>query len=471
MPSFFASSPSVFFSLVALAGISMHAKAQEAPVPATGAFSFLDALSAESQARDPDVAVSRAVETERQAAVETARAGHLPTLGLSASTGPSRTWQWNNGGLMNRDDRATWNTQGGVSLRQNLWAGGLTRLRTDSTELRLEAGRIDTRRTQSALTLSLAQDLARILSAVRSLKEDTIILDQARRLESIATRKNKSGFLGSKELLDTQREALRSEFSLRNARARLAERIALFNRAYHLKEQALTEERALALAPKLDALTRAPEETLAGVDFLANNLDLKVSEFSLQAVDKDVESARVQRLSPSLDLSAGLNGTLYDNGNVAREARGLAPDRGLNASGQLSFSMNVFAPSANAAATEAIARKATVLGERARAEDALRRAAEQLRAERALLVAQIADQRRLLATTEDLFQKNTRLFEAGTFDVLAVIASQQTVARDRQTLVDLEGQLQQSTLQTLAARDLGVFSAAGAATSSTGNAR
>ena len=115
-----------------------------------------------------------------------------------------------------------------------------------------------------------------------------------------------------------------------------------------------------------------------------------------------------------------------------------------------------------------MARKATALASRARTEDALLRTEASLRAERSLLTAQLTNQKALLAATEDLLQKNTRLFEAGAFDVLDVIASQQAVARDRQALVDFEGQLQQVALRVAAARALGVFDAGAGAGSSSG---
>ena len=431
------------------------------PAPGEASLVFLDPLVAQAEAQDESLAVARAVEKEQDAAVASARAGYLPSLSLNAQTGPSKTWQWNQDGRVGQGQGATWSNQAGVSARQNLWSGGVTALREETATVRREAGRLDTQKRRANVTIDLARDLVDLVTFSRSLALQAKLLEQARALETIAVRKNKSGFLGKKELLETEREALRSELSLGGTRLEFQERLARFNRTYRQTSVPLSVSRLAELAVPLETASKTGG-ALVGTPALEQaafeqSLDLRGQEISISAAESEAQIAHRQRHAPSLDLSAGLSGSLVDNRNIPAPGRSLAADSQLTASATLGFTMSLFAPEARAAADAAVARKETSLVRKAQAERLVRDALDSYRSQRLLLERQLADQRRLLAASEDLRDKNTRLFEAGAFDVITVVNSQQDVARQRQSELDVRARLEKLGVEALGAAQLGVI--------------
>lgn len=428
---------------------------------ASSPLDFLTPLLTEALAFDATLAVSRAAEREQEAAQAQVSADRLPRVSLQAQTGPTKTWSWNQDGPVDPSSPSSWIAQASLNASQNLWSGGTTALREDAAELRTASAAIDTTKRRQSLRAQMAKNLLELSSLSQSLVQRNILLQQAKELEQIATRKNASGFLGKKELQETQREALRAQLDVQDAALEFDVRMARFNRTYGLKENALTKERLERYSPLLEAAARAGEKQLTSPQFLqdaaARSLDLQQAAVFLKASELDAQVANRQKFSPSLDLSAGLTATRVDNSDVPAALRDQAADARLSASASLSYSMALFAPEASTAAEAAAARLEVTRVRRTQTERALQDKAGALQDENKLLLQRLGDSQKLLAMSKDLRDKNVRLFEAGAFDVVTVVASQQDVARQQQTELDVRARLNALGLDALALSENGLL--------------
>lgn len=130
--------------------------APEVAVPELGG--DLDALIEEATAFNPD---KQRLELAVQAAdyqIDEAKSGHLPTVGLEAST--YRVWNGFKGGLFNDDNRTGWTI--GIGMKWDLYDGGLTRSSVDAAragKIRLEQQRV---LLDSGLALQIKNEFMRI---------------------------------------------------------------------------------------------------------------------------------------------------------------------------------------------------------------------------------------------------------------------------------------------------------------------
>jgi outer membrane protein TolC len=428
--------------------------------PERSALAFLDSLVAEAEGVDEALALARAGEREQEAAIEQARAGYLPSVTFNAQTGPSKTWQWNEAGRVNQGQDASWTATTGVAARQNLWSGGVTRLRVYAARTRGESSGLETERRRAELRVGMARDLAALIAARRAIVQREELLAQARALEDVAQRKTKSGFLGPKELQETRRETLRASLELDSARLEFEEALSAFNRDYRQRVAPIDASRVDAWAPDV-AAAAAAGTTLVGtpgleVAILERNLELRQQALAVEASDTEALAARRQAWAPSLDVNAGLTGSRIDNGNVPPAARAAAPDSQLNAYATLSFSLALFSPEGSAASQTAAARRDVALARRAQADRAARVTSDRLRSREVLLTRQLENRRKLVAASEDLRDKNRRLFEAGEFDVVTLVQSQQDVALQKQAELEASSRLEALGIEALGAAKWGV---------------
>lgn len=421
---------------------------------------FLDPLVDEAARTDAPLAVAAGVEREQEAAAAQVSAERRPSVAFSAQTGPTKTWQWNQDGAVEPGASTTWGARAGVNAQQNLWKGGVTSLKEEAATLRSASATLDTTKRRESLRTGLASDLLDLATLSRGLAQRAVLLEQAKALERVAARKSASGFLGKKELQETQRETLRAQLDLEDGRLEFDLRIAKFNRTYGLQTNALTKERLESFVARLETAARAGESKIGRPDLLqeaaAKSFDLRQSATSVQASEKESAAASRQVYAPSLDLGAGLEASRIDNANVPAPLRDAAADAQLSASASLTFRLSLLAPEARAAATAASARLDTTLRRRAQTERALKERVDALEEEKRLLQRRLEDSRKLLALSEDLRDKNVRLFEAGEFDVVTVVASQQDVARQKQSELAVRARLDALGLEALALAETGV---------------
>ncbi|MCA2960309.1 MAG: TolC family protein [Silvanigrellales bacterium] len=446
---------SSFPLVVAVAVLCQPHKATASPL-----LGFLDPLLNEVVTADTTLAVADALVREQEAAQAQVSAERLPTVSLRAQTGPSKSWSWNQDGRVDPSAPHTWGAQAGISARQNLWQGGVTALREEAAVLRTSSASLYTTKRRESLRVSLANDLLGLVTLARSLAQREVLVAQAKSLEKIASRKSASGFLGKKELQETQRETLRAELDLLNGQLEFDVRLARFNRTYGLKANALTKERLESYVPSLESAARAGESKIGSPRFLeeaaAQSLELRQAAASVKASELDATVALRQEWAPSLDLNASLDASRVDNASVPAAVRSQAADAQVSASASLSYSMSLFAPEARAAARTVSARMESTLLRRTQTERALQERADALADNKRLLQRRLEDSRKLLVVSEDLRDKNVRLFEAGEFDVVTVVASQQDVARQKQAELDVRARLDALGLEALALAETGV---------------
>lgn len=406
------------------------------------------------------IQLSQASAAVKAGELDAAQAAYYPTLRASAEGGPSQTRLWNAKGLVTPENKAEWSTQAGLTASLNLYQGGLTLLRVGAAKNGVEASNLELESTQANLATSMARELVTIWRQWRSLVESESLLTQAKTLQKIAQRKQKSGFLGTKELLEADREAVRSESERNAAAASLDNRIALFNSRYRLDSAPLQSAQLAAFEKGIEQLVersrnRAAEDAPLQ-DLEKRSLDLRRSQVNLASSEIQQNIARRERYGLSLDALAGVTNRFIDTVNTPEAARALAPERNLSVYAQLSLSVNVFAPQASANAEVSRLRSQQAVIQQTQQRDDLALFLMNLKQQWPLLMESQAFNRKLVEMSEDLRSKNTRLFEAGEVDTFVVITGQKELALQKQALSAAQARIYDLAVRQSAAFQLGL---------------
>lgn len=452
-----------FFCVLIAVAILLHSQpsyAQNSDNPDSELIQLLNPWWSEALQASRGIQSSQASAAVKAGELDAANAAFYPTLRASAEGGPSQTKLWNAKGPVTPENKAEWSAQAGLTASLNLYQGGLSLLRVDAAKNGVQVGNLELESTKATLATGMARELVTIWRQWRSLVESESLLGQAKTLQKIAQRKQKSGFLGTKQLLEADREAFRSESERNAAAASLENRIALFNSRYRLESAPLQSPQLAAFEMSMEQLAErnrsrvadnSPAEQLEG-----RSLDLRRSRLNLASSEIQQTIALRERYGLSLDALAGVANRFIDTVNTPEAARALAPERNLNVYAQLSLSINVFAPQASATAEVASLRRQQALILQTKQKDDLALFLMNIRQQWPILLESQAFNRKLVEMSEDLRSKNTRLFEAGEVDTFVVIAGQKELALQKQALSAAQARIYDLAVRQAAAFQLGL---------------
>jgi outer membrane protein TolC len=385
--------------------------------------------------------VNEGVREEAGAAVKTQRQKFLPTISAGFNINRDKTSFFNNDQEKYSQSPAT-DLQLNVTLRQNLYNGGsdsgklaLSDKKLLLSELRLTHG---TRRHVRAWL----KDVAAILHQQRILSYHSNAVARATALNKLAKRKESSGFLGKRDLLDSERELLRTEqenISAQNTLKEVTERHRLFfgiaaPAGISVKNFESLHQTKISAAPSANVQP-----------YVQSLLPVVISDLEKRIADEELKISSSGRFTPRLDAVAQTgkgykldgqpqqilttSGAAFGKTDSTRSwSIGLTGELTLNPS----VSFGLVEESRLRLSTSQKSNTKIVEDNTLALSNSLLRL-EQVRARKRSFES-------LVAITTQLRDKNQRLFEAGEISIDRLIASEQDLNRDKISLavIDLE---------------------------------
>lgn len=382
---------------------------------------------------------AEAAAREAAAGVETSRQKFYPTLSAGSQVSRSQTNVDSNNG-QNLTSGPDNDLQLSLSLRQNIFSGGVDRQKLTIAQKRENAARLRATHAKRNHVRQWLKDVASILHQQQIVALQTEAATQAKALKVLASRKEASGFLGRRDLLDSERELLRVEQETLQANNTLQELQTRYSSVYRMafsKDHKTDDFKVFLSAAAVMNSDKAKHADAAG-----SLMTVALSELELSLAEEDATLASRGRFSPRIDLSAQ---TLSSRQmNDVRASTGSVNTRG-SAAGDSTHSWSL------SLSGELAFNPPTAFGvmEEARARISSARISQQSTRESAIVslnnthmrMQQIREQKRgyerLLTLTRQLHEKNQRLFEAGELSIDRLIASQQTLSRDTITLASI----------------------------------
>ena len=378
---------------------------------------------------------------EATAATQTQEQRWYPVLSANGSLSRSKTTYL-------EDAQETFSTTPGkdlqyaLNLRQNIFSGGsdlkkneLARQREALASLRfvLTSRQLIRRWLRDVVTLQYRKALV-------GFADETV--RQAIALDSLARRKEASGFLGKRDLLDSQRELLRTRQQAQVAQHRLTESIERHKRDFAIEHPENLAE--VALAPifkrsedslRKDANSLSESLTNRCLTMLSAQLESETAQLDLQVASSSRFGTRLDAVANAGE-SRQLSGTFEKTSATSLQSKA-ASNRSQSWSIALNAEVSINPPSTFGLVEESRARLAT-----ARLSEAKTREGLMSGTLNALLrLKQIAEQKKLAVSlvevTQNLFDKNQRLFDAGEVTIDRLIQTQQDLDKDKQALATL----------------------------------
>lgn len=382
---------------------------------------------------------SEAAAKEAAAAVETSRQKFYPTLSAGSQVGRSRTNADSNNG-QNLTSGPDNDLQLSLSLRQNIFSGGVDWQKLTIAQKRETAARLRATLAKRTHVRQWLKDVASILHQQQIVALQTEAATQAKALKVLASRKEASGFLGRRDLLDSERELLRVEQETLQANNTLQELLTRFSSVYRIafSKTYKTDDFKIFLSNSADA----HPEKFKPSDDAERLLPLVLSELEVSLAEEDATLASRGRFSPRIDLSAQalssrqLNDMPASSGSVNKRGSATGDSTrswSLSVSGELVFNP----PTAFGALEEARARISSARISQQSTRESIVASLNNTHARLQQVREQKRSYERLLTLTRQLHEKNQRLFEAGELSIDRLIASQQTLSRDTITLASI----------------------------------
>lgn len=321
----------------------------------------------------------------------------------------------------------------GLTLRQNIFAAGADLKKQEVQNL-------------VAINAYLKHIIAR-KKTVRTWMHDIVLHDyyqdlillnkeaqkQAQQLNVLAQRKEASGFLGRRDKLDSDREVLRTLQELEKNKSVL-DRI----RRNHLQDYGFSAEsfkggKAFELLLKhAETYLNVANTTDVIQDHINKSLALSVSQIETALAEGRVSTAIRSRLSPRIDLFAGLTERreiLNRQLNDGQANRAQAWQLGVSGEVQLNPPLS-FGAVEESRAQLASARLNGTHTQRT-LNSVLADAFERVKQ----LHMESETAKRLMTVTQTIRDQNQRLFEAGMISIDRLIVSQQDLDRDKKLLL------------------------------------
>jgi outer membrane protein TolC len=381
---------------------------------------------------------------EALTATNTQKQKFLPTVsaGANLSRGQSRYFESNN--EVGSTPRAS-ELQLNLTLRQNIFNGGADLKRISAAEFRTRSARLKRILSLRNHIRSWLRDIAGIHHQKRVLAFHLDASRQAKALNHLAARKESSGFLGKRDLLDSQRELLRVEQESMIAENSLEELKTRLHRNYGIEFDDNSKFdsflRFVNYNP-VDTITIDSKITSNSAT-LASLLNVAIARTETQTITADSGIGESARLSPRLDAVAQASQNRRLDGREATSGASSSASSGnFDSSRQWSLAL-VGEITLNPPTTFGVVEEGRqrVQSAKLNEEKSIRDAISGIENTR-LKLKQTRQQKKsaeqLVAITGQMREKNQRLFEAGELSIDRLIAAQQDLNRDRISLASIE---------------------------------
>lgn len=330
-------------------------------------------------------------------------------------------------------------TQGryGITARQNLFAGGTDSKKQTISATKAEIAYLRFISNQRSMIRQWLKDLLQIQYYSDLLKFSEEAQQQATQLNLLARRKEASGFLGKRDLLESEREIIRTQRDTQSNKDKLAEVKMLHALNYGIQnpDQIKKSQIAPLLTFADQFLSMEPENFYQRAS--SQIINLSIAQLERTLAEEDLGLVKSNRLSPRIDATASAS-----EAKILSTEPSSAPtaDRSRSWSIGLTGEIVINPPATFGAVSESTARLTSAKAEEEKLKKNIEKsfiwAMQQLR--------RISEQKtsigQLVAATTKLRQQNQRLFEAGEISLDRLILSQQELDRDRKALVTAENE-------------------------------
>jgi outer membrane protein TolC len=338
----------------------------------------------------------------------------------------------------------------GLTLKQNLYAGGsdLAHLQTDERKLSLAA--LQENLSERETIKNWMMDLIQLQHLVVLSQFNAQAIEQASQLHRQTQRKVASGFLGKRDLLNSQRELLRVQHEALSNNNQLTDRVQRHRSTFGTKEPQIAAEKIVMIFEKEERFRKADTRDDTDENVIERSLIWRTVKLESDIAAKDVDLSLSNRFSPRIDAVAGWNKDVQDNLSLTATSHSA---RRQNWNVALNGSIAVQPPLSFAAVEAARARLLTSkISEQKQRKDLLTTLAaafENVNGNEKEF--QLSSQ--LTEATRRLHEQNLRLFEAGEISLDRLIATQQDLDRDQKTMASLKHQGQQYRLTLFFAKN------------------
>jgi outer membrane protein TolC len=346
-------------------------------------------------------------------------------------SGPANSFQW------------------GLTLRQNIYSGGSDVSQLQSQQKQLALATLEAKLFERETIRSWMMDLIQIqrLSVLQKFNQQT--LEQASQLHQQTQRKVASGFLGKRDLLNSERELLRIQNEVISNSLELKTRIKQHIETYGTKAPDAVAQQIIKILESEQRLKQAISKDDSEEALLQGSLFWRRMSLQSEISEKELNLSENLRFAPRIDAVAGWNESELENASSPSSPNSL---RRRNWSLSINGSVSIQPPVSFAAVDTARARylKSKTLQQKLTKEQLtlIASAFERLSGNEKEL--QIREQ--LTAATRRLHEQNQRLFDAGEISLDRLIATQQDLDRDQKNLASLSNQSQQLRLSLFFAK-------------------
>ncbi|NBW82241.1 TolC family protein, partial [bacterium] len=326
-----------------------------------------------------------------------------------------------------------------------LFNGGSDFQRIGAAELRARSARLRRVLALRNHVRSWLRDLARIHHQKKILAFHLDATRQAKALSQLAARKESSGFLGKRDLLDSQRELLRVEQESMIATNTLEELKTSLRLTYGTKfDENSKSEGFLRFAgfKSVDSISTDPKNP-AHSETLPALLNILIARTETESATADSGIGEAGRFSPRVDAVAQASQNRRLSGVESTTGAGTAAAAGrFDSSRQWSLSLvgeiSLNPPTSFGVVEEGRQRIQTAkLNEEKSMRDTIF-AFEKTKLKLQQTRLQKKSAEILVSMTGQMRDKNQRLFEAGELSIDRLIATQQDLNRDRISLASIE---------------------------------
>ncbi len=360
----------------------------------------------------------------------------LPVFALQSTVDRSEQKFFANGAEINSTAPQT-NLQYGFNIKQNLFSGGQDLKKGEMLKLSETAAQLRHQLAWKTTAKNWILDAIQIQFYRELVAFSEEAHQQALQLNRLAQRKEASGFLGKRDLLESEREVLRTSEELQKNKSNLLQLTQTSFLRYGARNDPLSKNKVLApLLRVSDSLISLPTTQI--VDTQApQSLPWRIAQTEMKIAEQDISRARFTRFAPSIDASAGFTESKELDAKGSATSTTTNADKSQQWSVALSGTLQLNPPLTFGAVEEARQRLLTARQNETREQRevslSLSSSIERLR----IVLERLKVTTKLVEATTKIREQNQRLFEAGEISLDRVILSQQELDRDRKILVTL----------------------------------
>ena len=382
-----------------------------------------------------------------------ADAAFYPSVSAGASSNWSSSQVYKDGQRANPGSNASLNSGINVSVSQNLYAGGKHVLQKEVSKLNTENGEIEAQTQNRTFLFYFTRELNQLVGLHRTLQQTSVELEQVKAMSVANVRKQKGGFLGAKESLETQNETQRASRMADLEQLQFNNSLLEFNSKFGLKNNVVSESAMKKISQNLKQICTAGQgfyaESDSKVKLAAQTFAVKQSKNAHIIAEFNVRESRIDRWSPQLNLSAGLELSKAHNAGFLGVTGIDTNTWTMIPSVSLKFSVSLW----NAVSWAQFESAESRLKSASVATQSLLNQVH-LAAEKNKLKMELYQLKRKsaldgLKMSNDLHVQNKRLFDAGELSVGQFIESQNNTFRIQKEIISLENEIQSNSCDAL----------------------